>query len=397
MSVAGTIDARVRTPGYRPDVYGRSALLDPYPHYRAIRDLGSAVWLPRRRMYAIARYDDVKAALRADQVLVSGKGVAANRVVNGMDAPITLTSDGDVHMRRRTTLIKPLSPAALKELQQRMEATAEGLVERLLGRGAFDAVSEFATVMPVSIVGELVGLKPEGRKNLLAWASATFDALGPLNWRFVRALPKLLDLRRYAENLNRDSVERGSWADGIFEAAANGQLSEEEAKAMIIDYVAPSLDTTILATGAMVRLLAQNPEQFAAIKQDPSLIANAVHESVRLASPIRGFTRYAAADYEAGSGVIPKGARVLVLFASANRDDRKYEKPDAFDVTRGARDHMGWGHGAHTCAGMHLARIEMECLLRALARRVERIETGEPTAILNNVLQGYKSLPARFY
>jgi len=397
MSVAGAIDASVAAPSYRPDVYGRSALLDPYPHYRAIRDLGSAVWLPRRRMYAVARYDDVKTALRADQTLVSGKGVAANRVVNGMHAPITLTSDGDVHMRRRAALIKPLSPAALKELQQRMETTAEELVERLLKRDGFDAVSDFATTLPVSIVGELVGLKPEGRKNLLRWAAATFDALGPLNWRFARALPWLLDLRKYATGLNRNSVEPGSWADGVFEAAAKGQLSEEEAKAMIIDYVAPSLDTTILASGFMLWALAQNPDQFAALKQDASLITNAVHESVRVSSPIRGFTRFAAADFEIGGTVVPKDARVLVLFASANHDERKYERPDAFDVTRVARDHVGWGHGAHTCAGMHLARLEMECLLRALTRHVTRIETGTPSPLFNNVLQGFQALPARFH
>jgi len=397
MSIEAATQTRPRAPTYGVDLYARAALLDPYPHYKTIRSMGSAVWLPKRKLYAIGGYDDVKTALRTDQTLVSGKGVAANRIVNGMNAPTTLTSDAETHIRRRTTLIKPLSPAALKELQARMESTAEELVTSLIKKDGFDAVADFAVHLPVSIVGELVGLKPEGRKNLLHWAAATFDALGPMNFRFLRALPSLLDLRRYATNLTRENVMPGGWADGVFEAAERGQIAPHEAHAMIIDYVAPSLDTTILATGHMIWLLAKHADAFDAVKQDPSLITNTVHEAVRLASPIRGFTRYAAADTEIGDALIPKDARVLILYASANRDERKYAEPDKFDVTRGARDHVAWGHGPHVCAGMHLARLEMECLLRALTRQVTRIEVGEPAPILNNVLQGFKTLPARFH
>jgi len=397
MSIEAATQTRPRAPTYGVDLYARAALLDPYPHYKTIRATGSAVWLPKRKLYAIGGYDDVKTALRADQTLVSGKGVAANRIVNGMNAPTTLTSDAETHIRRRTTLIKPLSPAALKELQARMESTAEELVTSLIKKDGFDAVADFAVHLPVSIVGELVGLKPEGRKNLLHWAAATFDALGPMNFRFLRALPSLLDLRRYATNLTRENVMPGGWADGVFEAAERGQIAPHEAHAMIIDYVAPSLDTTILATGHMIWLLAKHADAFDAVKQDPSLITNTVHEAVRLASPIRGFTRYAAADTEIGDALIPKDARVLILYASANRDERKYADADKFDVTRGARDHVAWGHGPHVCAGMHLARLEMECLLRALTRHVARIDVGEPAPILNNVLQGFKTLPARFH
>lgn len=397
MSVDVAARTRAEAPSYGVDLYARPALLDPYPHYTRIRALGSAVWLPKRKMWAIGGYDDVKTALRADQALVSGKGVAANRIVNGLNAPTTLTSDGDVHMRRRTTLIKPLSPAALKELQERMEKTADELVTGLKTKDGIDAIAEFAVHLPVSIVGELVGLKPEGRKNLLHWAAATFDALGPMNFRFLRALPSLLDLRKYAMKLSRDAVIPGGWADGVFEAAERGQISHDEAHAMIIDYVAPSLDTTILATGHMVWLLAKHRDAFDAVKQDPQLITNTVHETVRLASPIRGFTRFAATDFQIGDTLIPKDARVLILYASANRDERKYADPDKFDVNRGARDHVAWGHGPHVCAGMHLARLEMECLLRALTRHVSHITVGEPQPIFNNVLQGFKSLPARFH
>jgi len=202
-------------------------------------------------------------------------------------------------------------------------------------------------------------------------------------------------LGRYVRDVDRKGVTPGGWADRLFDAADRGDISHTEARAMIIDYVAPALDTTILATGQMLWRLAVTPGAYDAVRGDPSLIPGIVNEAVRLGSPIRGFTRYAAQDFDLDGTVIPKGGRALILFASANRDPDKYPDPDRFDVTRNPRDHVGWGHGSHTCVGMHLARLEMEILLATLIRKVERIETGRPTMAWNNVLQGFARLPAR--
>ncbi len=388
------VGARPRYAGY---LHGRDALIDSSRYFRAIRDAGPAVWLSRYRMWAVGRYEDAKAVLRAADQLVSGKGIAANKLVNSMENEITLTADGADHVRRRLVLIKPLGPGALAPLRQRMQQEAEALVLRLKGGDTFDAMAEFAAYLPVSIVAELVGLRPEGRESMLRWAAATFDAIGPMNWRMVRALPALLDLARYSARLDRSAVMPGSWADRLFAAADEGRLSRREAKAMIIDYVAPSLDTTILAIGQMVRHLALYPHVLQAVRQDEGVAGDVVHESVRLSSPIRGFTRFAVQDFPVDDVMVPAGDRVLVLYASANRDERKYDDPDRFDISRNARDHLGWGHGAHACAGMHLARLEMECLLVALARHLTRIEVDAPEPFFNNVLQGFKSLPARFH
>ncbi len=382
---------------YRGDIYSKAALQDCNDHFRVIRDLAPAVWLPRYKLWAVGRFDDVRACLRADGILISGKGIAANAFLNGLEAKVTLTSDGEVHKRRRGVLMKPLGPGELKKLQQRIQAEADSLVARLKKEGGFDAMPTFASHLPVSIVAELVGLKPAGRENMLRWAAGTFEAIGPLNWRTLRALPALLDLQRYAKRLKRADVVPGGWADEIFAAAEDGKLSVEEAQSMVIDYVAPSLDTTILATGNMLRYLSQARDVFDAVKRDDKLLMNAVYEAVRLASPIRGFTRYVADDFDIAGVTIPKGARALILYASANRDERHYADPDTFDLFRNSRDNVAWGHGQHVCVGMHLARLEMECLLRALTQQVSRIETGEPVPFLNNVLQGYKSLPANFH
>ncbi|MCI3133169.1 cytochrome P450 [Phenylobacterium aquaticum] len=383
-------------PIFQGDLYGATAISDPYPAYRRIRDAGPAVWSPRRGLWLLGRFEDVRAALRADDILVSGRGVAANDLVNSAENPITLTSDGETHARRRLTLIQPVMPGPLKALRPRLEAEAEQLVAALSGLERFDAMSRFAAHLPVTVVAELVGLNAAGRKNMLRWAAATFDALGVMNARGIAAMPRVLDLGRYVRGLSRSSVTPGGWADRLFEAAERGDISQAEAQAMVIDYVGPALDTTILAVGEMVWRLATTPGAYDQVRADPALIPGVVNESVRIGSPLRGFTRLAAEAYPVGEVTIPQGERVLVLYASANRDERHYADPDRFDVTRNPRDHVGWGHGAHTCVGMHLARLEMEILLQALVRQVERIETGPAKRIRNNVLQGFKTLPTRF-
>lgn len=384
-------------PTFVGDLYSDAILRNPYGAYREIRDLGSVVWLKKRDMYVVGRYDDVRAALRADCALISSLGVAANEVVNGRPAPITLTSDGDVHLRRRRVLIQPVMPGPLNALRAQLEAEADALVAQLAKGAEFDAVSGFAAHLPVSVVAQLVGLDGRGRKNMLRWAAATFDALGVMNPRGIASMPALLELGAYIQKLDRAQVMPGGWADRLFEAAERGDLSPEEAKAMVIDYVGPALDTTILATAHMVWLLGTNPDAFDAVRAEPQLIPGIVNESVRLASPIRGFTRYAVEDVEIGEARIPRGSRALILFASANYDERHYAAPETFDVRRNPRDHVGWGHGAHTCVGMHLARLEMEILLATLVRHVARIEVGPPKGIMNNVLQGFERLPARFH
>lgn len=384
-------------PVFHGDLYDDDTLRNPYPAYREIRDLGPAVWMPKREMWAIARYDDVRAALRADDVLISGKGVAANDMMNGLAAPITLTSDGETHMRRRGVLMQPVGPAALKELRSRLEAEAERIVGELATGETFDAMERLASHMPVTIVAKLVGLNEAARENMLRWAAASFNLLGVLNDRSEAALPDVQEMFAYSQGLDRAVLTPGGWADSLFDAADRGELSMEEARSMVMDYVGPALDTTILATGEMLWRLAVTPGAYGAVRADPGLIRGVVNESVRLGSPLRGFSRFAAADYDVGGTVIPGGSRVLVLYASANRDERQYDDPDVFDVRRDPHGHVGWGHGSHTCVGMHLARLEMKLLLAALVKQVEKIEVDSPEFAWNNVLQGFKVLPARLH
>ncbi|MCG8441389.1 MAG: cytochrome P450 [Caulobacterales bacterium] len=385
------------TPQSDIDLYSDETLSQTEVVYRSLRDRGPIVFLPANNLYVVTHFDAVRAALRADETLISGKGVAANDFINNTTMATTLGSDGETHDRRRAVLMRPLGPRALEKVKQRIEESADRLVQDLRARGGFCGVRDFASHLPVSIVADLVGLEEDGRENMLVWAAATFDALGPLNARAQQALQVALGLREYARQLGPDKVKSSGWAAHIFAAHENGEVSIEEAVSMVLDYTAPSLDTTILATGHMLWRLGVTPNAFSALRSDPGLAPSVVNESVRLASPIRGFTRYACRDYVTDAGTIPAGSRAVMLYASANWDERRYQDAHQFHVHRNPRDHVGWGHGAHTCAGMHLARLEMEALARALARHVERIEVGEPAPIMNNVLQGFARMDVTFH
>ena len=379
------------------DLFSDDTLTNTPARYRTLRDIGPVVYLQRNDLFALTHFDAVRAALRADDVLINGRGVAANDFLNTTNSEATLISDGAVHSRRRAILIRPLLPKSLAEVRQRIKDSAGRLVRDLLGRDGFCGVRDFAAHLPVSIVAELVGLEESGRENMLEWAAATFNALGPMNDRTSAALERTLGLVRYVQKLSPDRVRQGSWAGQLLEAAERGELTLGEAATMVVDYVAPSLDTTILASAHMLWRLGVTDGAFEALRRNPSLAASAVNESVRLASPIREFTRYAQTDFTWNGVTVPARARAAVLYASANWDERHYESADAFRVDRNPRDHVGWGHGVHICAGMHLARLEMESLARALIEHVEHIEVGEPVPIFNSVLQGFESLPAAFH
>jgi len=378
------------------DLYTDAAIVDPFPLYRAVRDRAPAVWLAAHDVWAIGRFDDVRAALRTDDVLISGRGVALNPFVNQQSAGTTLASDGELHRVRRGLVMKPMMPSALRAVRGRVEQLADALVADLATRGAFDGIADFARHLPVAVVSHLVGLPEDGRERMLAWAAATFDLLGPANVRAEAAVPAMREMIEYVTHVDRQRLRPDGWAVRLFEAADAGRIEASAVAGLLVDYVAPSLDTTILGAGHLLWLLGRHPDQYERVRANPALIPAAVHEALRLGSPVRAFTRFAASDWNAGGIAIPKGDRVLVLFASANRDERRYTDPDRFDPTRDARDHVAFGHGVHRCAGGHLAQLELESLLRAVLARVRRIDVGDPRPLLSNVLHGHAGFSVSF-
>jgi cytochrome P450 len=382
-------------PTYGADIYDDQALLEPYEHYRALRDLGPAVWLEQHGAYAITRYADVRAVLTDSDTFRSANGIALNEPANSAILGCTLASDGELHAHLRQVVAHRLTPRSLRPMKERVTEAADELVAELLQRGSFDAVADLARALPLSIVPDFIGWPQEGREHLLRWAGANFDSFGPVNERVEKALPQCGEMAAFgAEIVRTGNVLPGSLGASVLESRDRGEISTEQTMMLMLDYLAPSLDTTISAVGSAIWLFGRFPDQWDRIREDPKLIPNAVNEIVRYESPISSFGRLVSKDTEVDGVPVPAGSRVVVSYASANRDERKWENPDVFDVTRKDAVHqLGFGYGEHGCAGQALARMETESLLTALARSVTRFELGEPQRALNNLIRALGSLP----
>jgi cytochrome P450 len=378
------------------DLFTDEVLDDPYPHLRALRDTGPVVRLEAHDLLAVTRYDDVRAVLDDDTTFVSGQGVALNDVINELGRGTTLMSDGDEHRTQREIIGRPLTPRALAELRPDAQAIADALVDRIVKRRAFDAVTDLAHVLPATWVPDLLGWPDEGREHLLDWAAAVFDAQGPLNERARAASSGVVELAAYAQMLSDAELPPDCFGARIQRAAAAGEIEPERCPMLFTDYLAPSLDTTVSAIGNAMWLFATHPDQWQLLRDEPSQLKAAFNEVLRLESPISCFTRVAAEAAEVGGADVPAGARLLLSFASANRDERRWDDPERFDITRESAGQLAFGHGEHACIGMGLARLEGAAVLSALLERVATIElVGAPVRKPNNLIRSFASLPVR--
>jgi cytochrome P450 len=381
-------------PDYDCDFYGDDFIRNPQPHYAAMRKLGAVVYLPRLGNHAVVQYSAVREALRNVGVYRSGDGVAGDDVGCRFLRGNTLASDPPLHDQLRRAMGEPLLPLALEQHRAWIEAAAEELIDALCVRRRFDGMLDLARYLPMTIVTKLVGLPEDGRDNMLKWAAASFDILGVQNERGRSGMECIKEMRQWiADRATPDTLRPGSWTARIFDLSGRGELPAALVPQLIRDYINPSLDTTISATGELIYQLGQCPDQWDLIRQDQSLIHRAIEEAVRLASPIRSFTRTVASDHSLGGVELKAGSRVMLVFASANRDESRFTDPDRFDVHRAPIAHLGFGHGIHMCVGMNLARLEMQALLAAMVPRVRRLHVGQPSITLNNTIRSYSRLP----
>ena len=390
---------RADAPAYEGDLFDDEGILRPYRHYRAIRDLGPAVWLPDAGVYAVGRYEDARSVLVDHETFVSGQGVAMNDEANRLIRGTTLASDPPLHDHLREVVAHRLTPRALRDQRAAVEEKADALVARVLELGEVDGVTDIAQPMPMSVVPEFIGFPDDCRDRLIPWAQAALEALGPFNARTPAAVERATELGGYAAALVADrAAPPGSLGADLVAAADRGDVTFEQCPALMLDYFGPSVETTVSALASALALFARHPDQWERLRSDPSLVRGAFNEVVRLETPLRGFTRVAARAAEIGDVPVPARARVWVLFASANRDERKWDRPDDFDITRRNSDHLGLGHGVHSCAGQGLARLEVGAVLTRLARCVTRLEpTGEPTHLVSSMARMPATVPLRLH
>ena len=363
------------------DLWSDAVLADPYPTYARLRDRGAVLRLDRHDLYALTRFDAVRSALTDWETFSSAAGTGVEPAGNEEQGESILSSDPPAHTRHRRTLAAQLSPRSLAADAAQIERTARTLVERAIGRGTIDVVADLARPYALAVLGDVVGLGQDGREQLPEWSERAFNVFGPANERSAGAVPAIQELVAHAATM----AEPGRIRPGT----RGAELVERGEPLNITYYTWPGLSTIVDALGSAVHLFARHPEQWDLVRADPSLIPSAFQEVLRLHAPVHYFTRRTTTSVAIDGVEIPGQSRVLVMYGSANRDERRYPHPDRFDVTRNPTDQLAFGRGVHHCVGANLAKLEAHALLGALAERVARFTpAGEPEWMRNNVLHG---------
>lgn len=374
------------------DIWTDEVLLNPHDTYTALREQAPVVYLEASDVWALTRYAEIRDAL-GDWESFSSTKVAFNPQMNEVLTGTTLASDPPLHTQLRATLSENLTPRALRGLKVTIDEKADRLVADVVDRGSFDGVRDLAQELPLQIVLDLIGVQGEVREKILPWGNAAFNLLGPMNERAQQSFPLAGELFEWTHGMQGDKLAEGSIGRAIFDAGARGEIPQELCGHIIHQYLAAGMDTTIGSIANTIRLFGENPEEFAKVKADPSLIPAAYNEVLRMEAAMHAQGRGTTRDVEIGGTVIPEGAQVAVLFYAGNRDPRHYEDPDTFRVERNPLDHLTFGYGVHGCAGQGLAKLEAHAVIEAFCRRVESFEIGAPTVKLNNTSRGLETLP----
>jgi 4-methoxybenzoate monooxygenase (O-demethylating) len=380
------------------DPFSDDFLADPFPLLSELRDAGPVVYLDRYGVLAVSRHEQVQAVLREPRVYSSAAGVGITNI--GKENPwrkpsILLEVDPPLHSRNRKVVARALAPRSLAYLQETFDRRAAELADELAARRTFDAVPDLAEVFPTQVFPEAFGIQENGRDQLLAYGAMVFNGHGPRNHLFEASMAGGQRVIGWiTEQCLRSSLRADGLAALIYEAADANGVTEDDAALLVRSFLSAGLDTTVSALALGVLDFVRFPGQWQALREDPSLARNAFEEVVRLESPVIGFFRTTSQPVQLAGTALPADAKLLVFFAGANRDPRRWQRPDHFDIRRKVAGHMGYGTGVHNCVGQVIARMEGEALFRALAPRIRSWHlAGQPRPRLNNTLRGLDSLP----
>jgi cytochrome P450 len=380
------------------DLYQPDALLDPYPLYAKLRELGPVVFEPEREIWLVPRYAEAAGVLRNYKVFVSGDGATYEGVGDRLERYPLIENDPPVHTRIRRSVQPLFAKAAIEELRPGVQFAAESIAEKAVALGEIDAVQAVAQPMPDRAMELLTGLTPPSCQALVDWSDAVVRVQEPagtprhtellleaLNWLVAEGVPGLP-----AHCTGRVIMESGG---------ANGGLEAEgpERLMTLASIWLAGIDSSGAMLGNAIDAFIEHPDQWELLRARQDLIPNAVEELLRFEAPFRVFYRRTRAETEIGGIAVPAGATVCAMMASAGRDPRQFFEPDRLDVTReNARTHLAFGTSIHLCVGAPLARLEATSMLTELTRRVLRFErTGEPVRSPSGTMRKFDSLPVR--
>jgi beta-dihydromenaquinone-9 omega-hydroxylase len=402
LRAAGKVRSRLVGKRYRKhvqltdfDPFDAATAADPYPHYRELLAGERVQYNPKRDVYILSRYGDVREAARNHDVLSSARGVTFSQ----LKLPFLPTSDPPVHTQMRKQLAPGFARGALVHWRPMVDELARELVGGLLTKTPADVVSTVAAPMAMRTITNVLGVAGPDQavfcrlsNQAVRITEVTLSASGAVSlvqgFAGFRRLHALFTDRRNDGLLGESTVlgKLGMHAD-------HGRLSDDELFFFAVLLLVAGYESTANMISTLFLTLAEYPDQLRLLAQRAELIPAAVEEQLRFVSPIQNICRTTRVDYHVGEAVIPAGSLVLLAWGAANRDPRHYEDPDVFRADRNPTGHLAFGSGIHSCPGTQLARMEGQAVLREIVDNIDRIEVVEsPEWSTNANLRGLTRL-----
>lgn len=381
------------------DLFSRESVRHARAVDDRVRELAPVVRLAREDIVVMGRFDEVSSALSDWRAFSSTSRPWHDP--SSVRPEILLTDDPPRHTEVRLVIANALSPRALKHMSDAFAAEADIVLQRVLDAGAepVDAVATICRPFVYKVLPDLLGLPMAGREHMEAFGHMVWATMGPMNELFQEAMIGSEAVLAWVEECgNRENLTEDGLGMAMFHAADRGEITAAEAKLLVGILLSAAADTTVMTLGTAIRAFCLFPDQYEALRQDPSRTRAAFDESLRWDSPSRMAGRITTRDVDIDGYVIPSGTRCGLLFAAANRDPRRWVDPERFDISRNLRGQVGWGAGVHTCVGKTLAQLEADAMLGAMARRIERFEAaGEPEPWMTTIGHGPAKLPVRMH
>jgi cytochrome P450 len=380
---------------------------NPYPHYPALLSGPPRkfnVFIPTT---LIARYDDCLAVLR-DPEHFSSRPPAMLQQLRAEFGPFAgattmLDSDPPVHTRLRRLVSRAFTPRRIKDIEPRIRAIADELLDRIAQRDSFDLMEDLASPLPMIVIAEMLGIPPEEHAQFRTWSNQIIEG-GRGSFRGVAPGEQVKttsnELRAYlSEQIQRRRSDPG---DDLITALVQahdegGALAADELLAFVVLLLLAGNETTTNLIGNGTLALMRHPEQLSRLRGDLSLIPTAIDEMLRFDSPVQSTVRTCAAAANVGGTDVAVGELLFVILAAANHDPRRFSNPDTFDVARTPNDHVAFGEGIHFCIGANLARFEGAIAISSMLERFPKLRLADQDAPLeyrgSYLLRGLKTLP----
>jgi len=386
---------------------------DPYPFYKALRDEAPVHRVEPFGFYAVSRYEDVMGVLRQPELFSSTaiQSFLLGGMLRGADqmdpeerelfeSPILIATDPPEHARMRSLVNRGFMPRRIAALEPRIREITRRALDRIDPDG-FDLVRDLAVPLPVTVIAELLGVDPERMEDFKRWSDAIVTAIsGTTPESRERVLGQRGQFRHYFKEVieRRRREPRDDLVSVLIRAEEDlGALTPVQILGFTVLLLVAGNETTTNLLGNTMQALLRHPDQLEKVIADPALVDGLVEEGLRYDSPVQALVRSPNRDVELRGVEISKGSIVLVLFASANRDERQFADPDRFAVTRDRRGHVAFGFGIHYCLGAALARLEARVAFEELLSRFRRFELLEERVerLDSFLIRGPKSLRMR--